>query len=248
MKDLEERSDTMSLNGIDISHHQGDAGMNISIFEKMEFDFAIMKATDGTRFVDSWCDKYYQSAKKRGKLLGVYHYANGTDVNKEVDYFITNCKNYIGEAIIVLDWEKDYNQSFNNPNWAKQWLDTMYNRTGVRPIIYMSDSVTEQYDWTEVAKNYGLWIAQYPDNNVVNGYLKEPWRDNDGQGAFSITAIHQYTSNGRISPWAGNLDLDIAYMTKEAWEKYAKGNRTIVDVNPVKEITLKDGETLIVKG
>ena len=109
----------MSLNGIDISHHQGEAGMTVSIFEKMSFDFAIMKATDGTRFVDAWCDKYYQSAKKRGKLLGVYHYANGTNAEKEVDYFLTHCKNYVGEALIALDWEKSYNQSFDNPYTSK---------------------------------------------------------------------------------------------------------------------------------
>lgn len=136
----------MSLNGIDISHHQGEAGMTVSIFEKMSFDFAIMKATDGTRFVDAWCDKYYQSAKKRGKLLGVYHYANGTNAEKEVDYFLTHCKNYVGEALIALDWEKSYNQSFDNPNWAKQWLDIFYEKTGIRPLIYMSDSVTEAHN------------------------------------------------------------------------------------------------------
>lgn len=216
----------MSLNGIDISHHQGEAGMTVSIFEKMSFDFAIMKATDGTRFVDAWCDKYYQSAKKRGKLLGVYHYANGTNAEKEVDYFLTHCKNYVGEALIALDWEKAYNQSFDNPNWAKQWLDIFYQKTGIRPLIYMSDSVTEAHNWSDVAKNYGLWIAQYPDDSIVHGYQSNPWRDGDGQGAFAITAIHQYTASGRISPWTGNLDLDIAYMSKEAWGKYAKGNGT----------------------
>lgn len=242
----------MALNGIDISHHQGDAGLSISIFEKMSFDFAIMKATDGCNFVDSWCDKYYQSAKKRGKLLGVYHYARGTDPEKEVDYFITNCKNYIGEALIALDWEEQYNQSFKNPNWAKQWLDIFYSKTGVRPLIYMSDSVTEAYNWKEVSMNYGLWIAQYPDDNIVNGYLKDPWRDGDGQGAFAITAIHQYTSHGRILPWTGNLDLDIAYMTKDAWSKYARGNNQNNSSgggeNASQTITLKPGEKVTIIG
>lgn len=34
-------------------------------------------------------------------------------------------------------------------------------------------------------------------------------------------AIHQYTSNGRLDGFNAPLDLDIAYMTREAWGKFA---------------------------
>ena len=82
--------------------------------------------------------------------------------------------------------------------------------------------------------------------------MKNPWRDGDGQGAFAITAIHQYTSHGRISPWTGNLDLDIAYMTKEAWSKYAKGNNQNNSSgggeNASQTITLKPGEKVTIIG
>ena len=215
----------MALNGIDLSHHQGDAGLTVNIFNKMPFDFAIMKATQGTWMVDAWCDKYYQAAKKRGKLLGVFHYADGTgSAVEEADYFLKHCSNYIGEAIVVLDWENEALKL--GVSWAKKWLDRIYEKTKVHPLIYMSDSVTESYNWASVAKNNGLWIAQYPDNNIVHGYNTDPWRDNDGQGAFPVTAIHQYTSHGRISPWTGNLDLDIAYMSANGWRAYAKGDRS----------------------
>ena len=234
----------MSLNGIDVSHYQD--GINLA---KIQADFVIMKATEGTTFVDNCCDSHYQEAKKAGKLLGVYHFARGIgDGSEEADFFADNVKGYIGEAILVLDFEYTNKPTAGSVAWAKVFLDRVYQKTGVRPLIYMSHSVTRAADWTSVSKNYGLWVARYANNQIVNGYQKDPWLGNEGTGAFSIVAIHQYTSTGRLQGWAGNLDLDIAYMTKEAWGKYAKGNRTIVDVNPVKEITLKDGETLIVKG
>ena len=235
----------MSLNGIDVSHYQD--GINLA---KIQADFVIMKATEGTSFVDNCCDSHYQEAKKAGKLLGVYHFARGKgDGTEEAEYFLNNIEGYIGESVLVLDFEYTTKPSSKDVAWCKKWLDTVYEKTGVRPLIYMSHSVTRYTDWSSVAKDYGLWVARYASNQIVNGYQKEPWLGNEGTGAFSIVAIHQYTSTGRLSGWKGNLDLDIAYMTKEAWGKYARVNgSTVIDKNPVQEITLKDGQTLIVKG
>lgn len=52
----------MSMNGIDISNHQ--KGLDIS---KVPCDFVIMKATEGTTFVDKYCDGFYQQAKSLEK-------------------------------------------------------------------------------------------------------------------------------------------------------------------------------------
>lgn len=237
----------MPLNGIDVSHYQD--GINLATINA---DFVIMKATEATSYVDPCCDSHYQEAKRAGKLLGVYHFARGIGSGiEEADYFLRNVEGYIGEAVLVLDFEYTNKPTNENVNWAKTWLDRVYQKTGVRPLIYMSHSVTRHTDWTSVAKNYGLWVARYTSNNVVNGYQKDPWLGEEGTGAFSIVAIHQYTSTGRLSGWNGNLDLDIAYMTKDAWNKYAKGDGTfqeIKDESPLKEITVSEGETILVKG
>lgn len=114
----------------------------------------------------------------------------------------------------------------------------------------MSHSCTRYTDWSAVAKDYGLWVARYANNQIVNGYQKDPWLGNEGTGSFSTVAIHQYTSTGRLPGWSGNLDLDIAYMSKDAWKKYACPNSTGSSGGGQvsKEVTLKQGETLVVKG
>lgn len=232
----------MSMNGIDISHWQDGIDLN-----KVPFDFCIMKATEGTSFVDNCCDKYYQTVKKKGKLLGVYHFARGLGSGiEEADFFIKNIENYIGEAILVLDFEYTNKPSNKDVQWCKTWLDRVYEKTGVRPLIYMSHSVTRYANWSSVAKEFGLWVARYADMTPT-GYLKDPWLGNEGTGAFSVVAIHQYTSVGRLKGYASNLDLDIAYMTKEAWGKYAKGNRRDEKPTTNKTITLKKGESLTIK-
>jgi GH25 family lysozyme M1 (1,4-beta-N-acetylmuramidase) len=211
----------MSMKGIDISHWQD--GIDLT---GVPCDFVIIKATQGTSFVDECCDKFYQEAKKLGKKLGVYHFADGKSTGKqEADHFIKNVKGYIGEAILVLDWEADALKK--GTAYAKEFLDRVFEKTGVRPLIYMSKSVCREYDWTDVVNgNYGLWMAQYA-NKEITGYQDKPWTDGKGMGAFKKCAIHQFTSSGRLGNYSGNLDLDIAYMTAKAWDKYAKPSEKV---------------------
>lgn len=200
----------MALKGIDISHHQN--GIDLT---NVPFDFAIMKATEGTGFVDNCCDKFYQVAKSLGKCLGVYHYANGGDYKAETDFFLNNIKGYIGEAILCLDWERQNNPLFctgADNQWIKNWCDYVYNQTGVRPVVYIQRSALSR---VEGIGDYGLWVAQYGSNNVT-GYQDEPWNE----GTY-MCAIRQYTSNGQLPGYGGRLDLDKFYGDRTAWNKYA---------------------------
>ena len=208
------------LNGIDISHWQKNINLDV-----VPCDFVICKATEGTTFVDSTCDRFYQQAKKNGKLLGVYHYADGGDVHKEADFFIDNCKNYIGEAILILDWESKGNASFgkNDFNWVKAWLDYVYAKTGVKPMLYISKSIMNKFVGIG---DYGLWIAQYANYNPT-GYQEKPWNE----GAYNC-AMRQYSSSGRLNGYDGDLDLNKFYGDASAWRKYASSYAP-VPTNPV---------------
>ena len=200
----------MALKGIDISSWQSDIDAGA-----VEADFVICKATEGTGYVSPVCDKQYQAAKKAGKKLGVYHYANGKDYKAEADYFLKNVKGYIGEAILCLDWEATNNPLFNSgkdKTWVKNWCDYVYKQTGVKPLVYISASYR---NLVSGIGDYGLWVAQYA-NNDTTGYQDKPWNE----GSYTC-AIRQYTSHGRISGYSGNLDLDKFYGDKSAWDKYA---------------------------
>lgn len=200
----------MSLNGIDVSNWQ--KGINLAA---VPADFVIMKATEGTSYVSPDCDRQYQQAKGAGRLLGVYHYANGGNVQAEADWFLKNIQGYIGEAILVLDWEATNNPTFgsNDKNWCKSWCDYVYSKTGVKPLVYISQAFMNRISGIG---DYGLWIAQYASMDPVYGYQATPWNE----GAYSC-AIRQYTSNGCLSGYSGPLDLDKFYGDATAWKKYA---------------------------
>lgn len=94
--------------------------------------------------------------------------------------------------------------------WAKDWLDAVYNMTGVKPVIYMSNSVIHRYDWSEVAKNYCLWNAGYYSGyNTIYGFVDNPPLRGSLGEFYDNTVLYQYTSSGRLRGWSENLDLDI---------------------------------------
>ena len=240
-----ERNSQKVLSGVDISHWQN--GINVG---NLDADFVICKATGGNQYKDPSFNLFAQSALNAGKLLGFYHFAQeascpGTP-EEEASHFYNTVQNYIGSGIPVLDWEADALKK--GPAWAKLFLDTFYNLSGVKCLIYMSAYNTRVYDWTDVADSgYKLWLAQYADNNPVYGHDKEPWRDNQGVGAFEEPVIHQYTSSGYISGYPYNLDLDIFYGDINTWKNLAKVENTATQFEMYRVYNPNSGEHFYTK-
>jgi GH25 family lysozyme M1 (1,4-beta-N-acetylmuramidase) len=218
------RKAAIKMNGIDISAWQGDAGIDLG---KIAYDFCIVKATEGTDYKNRYFAAHCDKVLSRKKLLGVYHYANGGDPQKEADYFLAYCKKYIGKAILVLDWEAKNNPQFgkNDLEWCLKWCNYVYQKTSIKPLIYIQKSAM-----SAVKKaGYGLWVAQYPDY-VETGYQEHPWNE----GAYNCL-IRQYTSVGKLSGYNGNLDLNKAYISVASWRKLATKAVKIVTIKPVKK-------------
>lgn len=215
----------MSLNGFDVASYQ--AGMNVG---EVAGDFVLVKATEGIDYTNPEFNGHAKQTLSAGKKLGVYHFIrNDSDIKQQADYFLTVVKPYIGKAMLVLDFENTTGSTIQNQagvGLAKQWLDYVYQKTGVRAVLYTGLSCENALDWSSVVNaNYGLWIAQYNNYNVVNGY--QP-RDLYGSLKHWKTAVmFQYTSTGRLPGWNGNLDFDVFYGDKSAWDKYAKATKAV---------------------
>lgn len=214
------------MNGFDISRYQ--KGINIAA---VPCDFVIVKASQGASdYVYPTFKEQIEQAESLGKLLGVYHYASQGGAIPEAEKFLRTVDKYIGKAILCLDWEKDDNLNFTNPEYAIAWLKYVEQKTGIKPFIYMSKSVCRQYA-SKWDASFPLWCAQYA-NYQYTGYKTNPWTDNKGFGAWADCKIFQYSSRGRLPGYYGNLDLDKAYITADEWLMYAKGD---IDTDPKDE-------------
>lgn len=212
----------MSINGIDIASYQS----GLKPKNMLTTQFIIVKATESNWYVNECFAAHAAQTVAAGKQLGCYHFARPGDMIEQADFFLGTVKKYIGKAVLALDWEE--NAVPLGPKKAKQWLDRVYKKTGVKPVIYMNKSVCNEYDWSAVKQaGYELWVAQYP-NYSQTGYKTKAqiWTDDAPFGAWRDWPIlFQYTSVGRIKGYAGDLDLDIFSGTVAKWQNMAKGSK-----------------------
>ena len=199
----------MTLNGIDIASYQ--SGIDLTV---VPCDFVIIKATQGTGYVNPDCDRAYQQAKRAGKLRGTYHYVGGGNAVAEADYYVNNIKGYLKDGLLAIDWEAEQNSAWGNEAYLEQLVRRVIERTSIKPLIYSMASRYAQVAAVAKKLDCGLWVAEYADMNPT-GYQAHPWRE----GAYAC-AIRQYASTGRLNGWGGDLDLNIAYMTRDQWAKY----------------------------
>lgn len=215
------------LKGIDISNHQGKVGFTPHNYD---IDFCIAKATESTGFVDPYCDGFIQNCINNDILWGFYHFNGTADPVSEADFFVENTRNYFGHGIPVLDYEV---ANDNDRSWVEQFVQRVYDLTGVWCMVYTSASWLPRFQGSWVCQKCGLWLTGYP-------YPATNWRYDDppyGSYPWDFIAIWQFTSSLQIG-WNSGLDGDIAYMDADAWMKYAKSSSTVkpdVPVQPVKD-------------
>lgn len=192
------------------------------VLKQTKTDFVICKSTEGLKFVDKFCDKFMVIAQGAGKQVGFYHFARPewNSAKAEADFFLRQTKGYFGKGIPVLDWESS---GKSNVKWAKEWLDYIYDKTGVKPVIYMSESVVNAFNWKAVADTgYGLWVARYRDYNIDRNYDMSTCGKKPVVKWWSFYMMWQWTSVGRLDGYSGNLDCDVFYGDGNAWDAYVR--------------------------
>lgn len=212
------------LKGIDVSNYQ--AGMSLSYYKGL-IDFVIMKATEGTSLVDAQCDNFYQQCKKYDYLRGFYHVLTVDSAKTQADFFVKNCENYFGDAIPVLDVEGISEYYPNDPDEVCVFVDRVKELTGVIPMLYINGYALQSKNYSEVVKrNVGLWLANYyyGDNNVSWDDVN-PETEMYDVSWFDTCAIWQFTSSGKLAYYNGNVDLDLAFMDRNAWGKYCASSK-----------------------
>lgn len=201
------------LNFIDTSNWQ--CGYNPALTGA---DAVIVKATEGTGFVDPYCDSVIQLAIASGMPWGFYHFAGDGEAIEEATHFIQNTINYFGHGIPVLDWEG--NQSVD---WVNEFIVEVYSSTHVWPWIYANPW---RFNQGGVNPNCARWVATYPDVASPTWSQAQGW---DCPAADGNVVAWQFCSDGAVNGIAGNVDLDLFYGTKEQWQAYARGSANRVD-------------------
>lgn len=195
---------------IDISNWQGGIDLPALL---PNVDGVVCKATEGTTFVDQYCDRWIQQCINASKPWGFYHFASSDSASEEAEFFVRNCKGYFCNGIPILDWEG--NQSVG---WVNAFVAKVHSLTGVWPWIY---SNPWRFNQCGVEPNCARWVAEYPSVTSPSFVMAESWECPEVEG--NVVAW-QFCSDGRVSGYNGNLDCSLFYGTEKQWMAYAKGD------------------------
>ena len=143
----------MAIQGCDLSHYN-----IITDFKKVSkaVDFVVLKATQGTGYVDPTFYNKRLNFRNNGVLCGAYHFCDGGDVNQECDHFLSAVGEMLGGEFLALDYEIHLSDPVK---WCEAFLDRCFQKTGIRPLIYLNQATLNGFNWKPCI-NYGLWIAR----------------------------------------------------------------------------------------
>jgi GH25 family lysozyme M1 (1,4-beta-N-acetylmuramidase) len=199
--------DGKQARGIDVSHHRGIIDWDQVLASGVSF--GIVKATDGSAYVDTYFDRNWSGMRQAGVIRGAYHYFRPDEdsVEQARHYLeVAGYSLYKTDLPPVLDFEAYPPAAYaafkqlsltKRINKVKSWLNTVSDATGRLPIIY-----TNQSTWQSVMENseafshYPLWVANYG--------VSKPYVPADNWGGQGWT-IWQFSASGEV-PGVNNGD------------------------------------------
>ena len=145
---------------IDVSHWEDPID-----FKKVAADgivAVIAKATQGARGIDKTYAAYKEAAAPHKFLWGSYHFGTGSEVDVQVEHYLSTTKPNDFE-LICLDFEPNPNGPTMTLDQARDFVVLFQDRTGRYPVLYggfwLKESLGGRVD--DILTKCPLWLAQY---------------------------------------------------------------------------------------
>jgi len=200
---------------IDLSHWDPAQDYNAVVQDGIQG--VIYKATEGTSYTDDTYVAQQHAAKAVGLCWGAYHFADGSDVHRQIDNFMRfACPDT--DELFCIDWEDNGGNVMSAAN-VKTWITEVEKQLN-RPnqcVIYSGNTAKEkisgkdsffgarrlwlcQYTtgtptWQQSWENYWLW--QFTDGQ----YGPSP-HSIDGVGHCDINSYDAGSAADLVSTWA----------------------------------------------
>lgn len=210
----------MSVLGVDVSQFQSNVNYDVL---KSSSQFVIIKASEGTSFIDPKFTRNRTESRRVGVARGYYHFARpdlGNSPIAEANFFLGVCSGLQEGELLVLDYEPQ-NQKQSDVNWCKSWLDHVYQQTKCHPLIYLNQSQVKAFDWSAVINaDYALWIAAYTFSSTKNNFQTGQW---------PAAVMQQYSDKLQVNGISGAVDGDVFFGDLDTFKKYGMPS---VIINP----------------
>lgn len=197
-------------------------GCDISNWQKSTpkgYAFYIMKATEGNGYRDPSMAKHAANAKSYGAPLGFYHYARpdlGNAAQTEADFFVSVISGYLASgAVLALDLECAGYQKY--ATWTKQWLTRVYEKTGIRPLLYVPGYYAKNFAAVCKETDAGVWAPSNQDYYSGMAVVMTQTVENNIDTDYFFGTIEQFKKYGNIK----NVSRETTVVAKKSNDEIA---------------------------
>lgn len=205
--------ETYPVRGVDVSSYQGE--IDWEVLAGQEIQFAFIKATEGSTFVDKKFKDNYDGATKTNLRVGAYHFfsfdSSGETQAKNFCDTVPKEENMLPPVVDI----EFYGGKAKNPPEAEttkkelnQLLQHLEEHYGKKPILYATKESYNLY-LAEEFLEYDIWIRSV----VTKPSLK------DGRQ----WTFWQYTNRERLEGYNGTekyIDMNVFSGTEEEFKQY----------------------------
>ncbi len=169
--------------------------------------FIYIKSTEGVSIRNKYYLADYRAARKHGLRCGAYHFfSTKTPGAAQARHFLRYSRFQRGDLPPVLDVEPTHRQIAQmggvNAMFAsiRSWLNIVRRRTGVRPVLYVSQTFVNKYlpQAPDLMHGYNIWIARYgefkPDVHLVFWQLCPDGRVSGITGEVDVNVFNGYST------------------------------------------------------
>lgn len=215
------------LNGIDVSHYQGD--INWKAVKEYGIEFAFIKCLQGKSRVDECFHTNMRNAIANDIPVGVYVYSKAKtldDAVAEAKRVIKECSQYKLTYPVVFDFESKHFEDMSLAMRGKiidAFCQTILSDGKYIPMLYSSRYWLMHMIPAEVVKKYDIWLAEY-----TTGKPKYT-------GDYNIW---QY-GVGKVTGIIGDVDMNIGYYDygkENNMEPIIFGKEGIISCEDVKKL------------
>lgn len=207
---------TAPVRGIDIStwQHPGGAPIDFEKVVEAGYTFVIIKATQGTGYLNPWLDRDYDDAFAAGLLIGAYHYFEAAD---PID---AQAKNFVGSLIgkhldmgTWLDFEPSVITPYVTAGWVKEFeVACQDGRPGCG--LYCSFSTWQELQSANISPPR-LWVADYSSTGGPAGTFMAQTGTEDVPGVPAPVDVDLASSTRGLNiPTAPKAKQEVRSMTQ----------------------------------
>ncbi len=190
--------------GVDVSHWDG--AIDWAKVKSGGIEFAIMKVTETTTFVDPTFVANWKGAAGAGVIRGAYHFFRANaDAIKQADFFLSTMGPSLpGDLPPTLDLESiDGVAPDVVAQGALDFLAHVLKKTGRTPIVYTSSRFLTSINSPAGFAPYVLWVANW--QVTCPKIPNPPWNDWTIWQSSSTTMVPGITVNVDLNQFNGTL-------------------------------------------